>query len=80
MMINSILGCTRRLGKAQGYLGLPIRDVVFADGSPAMQSSWQPTPAEVAAIAAGAPLILSVLGAAHPPVLIAVGDVPEGGA
>jgi len=26
MMINAIEGCTRRIGKAQGYLGLPLRD------------------------------------------------------
>lgn len=79
MMINAIQGCSRRLGKAQGYHGLPVRDVVFEDGTPAMQSSWQPTPSEVAAIRAGAPLILTVLGSSHPPVLIEVGQVPDAG-
>lgn len=54
MIINAIEGCTRRLGKSQGYLGLPIRDEEGAFG-PMMTSSWQPTPAEAVALAKGEP-------------------------
>lgn len=76
MMINAIEGCTRRLGKSQGYLGLPIRDVTYPDGTPCMISSWQPTPAEVERIAAGAPILLLVHGTAHPPVMLEAGEIP----
>lgn len=78
MMINAIAGATRRIGKSQGYLGLPLRDEVV-DGVPQMVSSWQPTPKDVAAVAAGAPIYLTVLGTGHPPVMLTVGKVPEGG-
>jgi hypothetical protein len=77
MLINAIEGATRRIGKSQGYNGLPLRDEIGHFG-PQMVSSWQPTPAEIAAIVAGAPIHLTVLGSAHPPVLLAVGEIPRG--
>ena len=76
MMINAIEGCTRRIGKAQGYLGLPLRDEVV-DGVPQMTSSWQPSPAELAALIAGAPIYVTLLGTGHPPILVHIGPVPE---
>ena len=76
MIINAIEGATRRIGKSQGYLGLPLRDEVV-DGVPQMVTSWQPTPAEAAKLASGAPIYLTVLGNAHPPVMLNVGEVPE---
>ena len=76
MMINAIAGATRRIGKSQGYLGLPLRDEDGPHG-PQMVSSWQPTPAEAVAIAKGAPIYLTVLGTGHPPVMLDVGEVPE---
>ena len=39
---------------------------------PQMVSCWQPSEEERAAIAAGAPVWLFILGAAHPPVLLQV--------
>ena len=72
MMINAIEGCTRRIGKSQGYLGLPLRDEVV-NGTPQMVTSWQPTPNELTALAAGAPIYLTVLGTGHPPVMLTVG-------
>ena len=36
-----------------------------------------PTLAEIAAINAGAPVILRILGTVHPPVAVEVGKVPE---
>lgn len=82
MQIGRIEGCTRVLGRSQGYLGLPLRDVLIDDavsgpGTPAMETAWFPTPEEIAAINAGAPVILRVLGTAHPPVMVVTGKAPE---
>lgn len=75
MMPLAIEGTTRRIGKAQGYLGLCVRDFSFDPDTPAMMTAWQPTPDEAARIAAGAPIYLTLLGSAHPPVLLQVGEV-----
>ena len=84
MLIKHIEGATRILGKSQGYIGLPLRDVLMncsveGEGTPAMETAWEPTPAELARLIAGAPVILRVVGAAHPPVMIEVGDAISGG-
>ncbi|EHK56863.1 hypothetical protein [Allomesorhizobium alhagi] len=81
MQIGRIEGCTRVLGKSQGYIGLPLRDVVInctvgGVGTPAMETAWFPTPKEIEAINAGAPVILRVVGTGHPPVMLFVGEVP----
>lgn len=81
MIIARIDGTTRVLGQSQGYLGLPLRDVQVNDsvsgpGSPAMQTAWEPTPDELARLNAGAKVILTVMGTAHPPVMIDVGPAP----
>ena len=79
MLINAIEGTTRRIGKSQGYKGLPLRDEEGEFG-PQMVTSWQPTPAELEALNRGAPVYLWVLGRAHPPVMLGVGPAPvEGG-
>lgn len=82
MIIGAISGTTRVLGKSQGYLGLPLRDVVVpcsVNGAhtPAMETAWEPTPEELEALNAGAPVILRILGTQHPPVQVYVGEVPE---
>jgi hypothetical protein len=41
-----------------------------------METAWLPTPKEIEAINAGAPIILRVIGVAHPPVMVEVGEVP----
>ncbi len=69
MQIGRIEGCTRVLGKSQGYLGLPLRDITINDSvngpdTPAMETAWFPTPAELEAISAGAPVSA---GARHRP-------------
>lgn len=81
MMIKHIEGATRVLGKSQGYLGLPLRDemvncTVGGEETPSMVTAWEPTPDEIARIAAGAPVYLRVIGTAHPPVMIEVGSAP----
>lgn len=82
MEIGRIAGCTRVLGKSQGYYGLPVRDVrineaVNGPETPAMQTAWFPSVDEMRAMVAGAPIILTVIGSAHPPVMMSVGEVPE---
>lgn len=42
------------------------------DGIPCMMSFWRPTAEELAALNAGHLVVLCVLGAVHPPVLVAV--------
>ncbi|MBX9760358.1 MAG: hypothetical protein K2Y29_16385 [Beijerinckiaceae bacterium] len=75
MMIKMIAGCTRILGKAQGYLGLPIRDETIdcltnGPGTPAMITAWEPTPDEIEAIKRGGTIYLRILGRGHPPVMM----------
>jgi len=81
MIIAMIEGCTRIIGKSQGYLGLPLRDGVVncsVNGpTAAMETAWEPTPDELAKLNAGAPVILRVLGTQHPPVYLDVGEVPK---
>lgn len=38
-------------------------------------SAWRPTPGEMAKLVAGAPILLEIIAAGHPPVSITVGDV-----
>lgn len=83
MLVLRIEGTTRTLGKQQGYMGLPVRDQIMQDGAgqqfPVMVSAWQPTPAELALLNAGASIHLGIVGAAHPPVLLTVGPAPTDG-
>jgi hypothetical protein len=74
MIAISIAGATRRIGKAQGYKGLSVLDRVNDAGQPYMITAWEPTPAEIARIAAGAPIYLHILGTGHPPVMLEVGE------
>lgn len=81
MQIAMIEGATRIIGKSQGYLGLPIRDeaihcTVGGEGTPCMVTAWQPTPDELARLNAGASVHLRLLGTAHPPVIVEVGEAP----
>lgn len=82
MEIGRIEGCTRVIGKSQGYYGLPVRDEVQNDtvtgpDTPVMVTAWFPTPDELAALIAGAPVHLRIVGTGHPPVMLGVGDVPD---
>ena len=82
MQIGRIEGATRVLGKSQGYMGLPIRDeavvcTVGGPGMPSMVTAWFPTPKEIEAIVAGAPVHVRLIGSSHPPIIVEVGTVPE---
>ncbi|WEE76630.1 hypothetical protein LZ683_21155 [Comamonas testosteroni] len=50
---------------------LPVTHIDW-DGVPAVVSFWMPTPEEVAAINAGRPVMLSVVGNTMPPVALMV--------
>lgn len=75
-------GTTRVIGKSQGYHGLAIRDetvncTVNGPATPAMVTSWLPTPAEIADIVAGAPIHVRILGKCHPPIHVFAGTPVE---
>lgn len=74
-----IEGVTRVLGRSQGFIGLPVRDAVDEKdgGVPTMTTAWEPTPAEVDAIVSGAKIEITIIGSAHPPILVGVGDVHD---
>lgn len=81
MQVGVIEGATRIVGKSQGYLGLPIRDErihcsVNGPETPAMITAWLPTPAELAALNAGAAIHVRVLGSVPPPMMVMVGPIP----
>lgn len=81
MQIGRVKGCARVLGKQQGYLGLPVRDELIdnrvAGQVNAMTTAWLPTPKEIQAINAGAPVHVRIFGTGHPPIMVEVGEVPE---
>ncbi len=82
MEIGRIEGATRTIGESQGYLGLPIKDELIdcpvnGPNTPRMLTAWMPNEEERAAIAAGAPIFLSIHGRQHPPVMLIVGDAPR---
>jgi hypothetical protein len=81
MQIGRIEGATRVIGKSQGYMGLPLRDEtinckVNGEATPAMVTAWLPTPKELEALNAGAPVHVRILGVGHPPIMVEVGPVP----
>lgn len=82
MLVGRIKGATRVIGRSQGYLGLPIRDEaidcpVNGGGTPSMVTAWFPTPRELEALNAGAPVHVRLLGTAHPPIMVEVGEAPD---
>jgi hypothetical protein len=82
MEIGCIEGATRIVGKGQGYRGLPLRDEqihcsVNGPATPAMVTAWMPTPAELAALNAGAAIHVRILGCIPPPMVVFAGPIPE---
>jgi hypothetical protein len=75
-----IEGWTRCLGEPVGWDetrdgkcdALYVRAEERKPGHPKLTSAWMPTPEELAALNAGKPVLLTVLGYAHPPVLLRV--------
>ena len=81
MIPARIEGCTRVLGAPKGWTpetsgqcrGLPIRDDMNGD-VPVMLSTWELMPDEIAALQAGAKVVLRIVGTGHPPVALWVGE------
>lgn len=76
MLVKMIAGVSRVCGKAQGYFGLPIRDIIVNDSVNghvhAMQTGWEPTPAEVETLNAGGVVLITILGSTPPPMNVEV--------
>lgn len=77
MIIAMIKHYTRICGKAQGYLGLPVRDIVINEkvngpGTPAMEIAWTPMPDELERLNKGANVIVRILGTSPPPMMLKV--------
>lgn len=66
------------IGADQGFLALPVRVGVDQEtGYHTMTSAWEPTPAELAALNAGATVHVELLGTGmHPPIKVRVGPTP----
>lgn len=82
MEIGRIANATRVIGQSQGYFGLPLRDEqidcpVNGPRTPSMVTAWFPTPDELAALIAGAPIHVRLLGVTHPPIMLTCGERPK---
>jgi len=42
-----------------------------------MVTAWLPTPKELEALNAGAPVHVRIIGIHHPPIMVEVGETPE---
>jgi hypothetical protein len=51
---------------------LPITRIQYSDSTPAVVSYWRPSPAELALLARGSAVRLTVLGRTHPPLMLGV--------
>lgn len=81
MDIVRIEGCTRVIGEGQGYIGLPLRDVLIncsvnGPETPAMVTAWKPTEEDLVRLNAGEHFHLRILGTQHPPVMVEVAPPP----
>jgi hypothetical protein len=79
MKIETIEGATRTLGESQGYLPLPIRDfpieVEPGQSVHGMVSQWRPSADDLELLSMGQPIHLTVMGSAHPPVILTVAPI-----
>lgn len=79
MIPGHINGANARLGAPNGMndcIGLFVRVDQHQSGAALLSSVWHPTPDELAAIVAGAPILLTIYGSNHPPVQLGVSEVP----
>lgn len=64
----------KNLGELPHMLHVMKDSKVTGPNTPTMQTCWFPTPDEIERIAKGAPIYLSIVGIAHPPVMLSVGQ------
>lgn len=67
---------TRVLGEEQGYLPLPIIDMLTDTGVPCITSVWLPNAEELAALNAGACVAVTLLGGSQPPIIVGATMLP----
>lgn len=82
--VRLVLPEEEHLPEEQRRGDLPIERCFFVDPETqdqkaGFESTWQPDEGERRAIANGAPIMLRLWGANHPPVKLEVGDPPEEG-
>jgi len=80
MMIRRIAGCTRVVGKEQGYVPLPLRDETVRDTASGrdvncMTMAFEPTHAEIEQLFDGASIYVSMFGTSPPPMILSVGPI-----
>ena len=84
MLPGRIEGATHRLGAPRDWdkahhgpcAALTVRFEPTPAG-PTWTSAWYPNADEIERISKGAPIYLTVVGPAHPPIAIAVGAAPD---
>lgn len=81
MQIGRIPEHTRIVGKAQGYLVMPLRDELINCGvggpnTPSMVTAWIPLPKELERLNAGDAVYVRILGNVPPPMMVGVGSAP----
>jgi hypothetical protein len=77
MQALRVSDATRILAEGQDdYYALAIKDEVIG-GVNHMTSVWEPTPKELADLASGGAVRLTILGTGHPPVMITTQPAPE---
>ena len=80
MDIDTIPGATVVLGAPKGWdpavEGVECRGLPVIFNGQTFTSQWRPSPDEIAAIFAGAPIHLHIYGDSHPPVALSVGPIP----
>lgn len=67
----------QNLGDLPHMLHTLENSAVTGPDTPVMVTAWIPSPDELAALAAGAPIYLNIVGIAHPPVRLSVGEPPR---
>jgi hypothetical protein len=72
---NDVLGVSAEQA-AEGVVPLPINRS-SEDGLPCVESFWKPDALELAAINAGHPILVRVMGHRHPPIFIGVAGDKE---
>lgn len=67
----------KNLGDLPHMLHYTGSNQVDGDNVPTMQTVWFPSPDELARLQQGAGIHVSLVGIAHPPISVTVGEMPE---
>jgi hypothetical protein len=67
----------RNLGDLPHMLHTMINDSVTGPETPTMETCWFPNPDEIERIRQGAPIYVRLVGIAHPPIMVIIGNPPE---